>query len=76
MAKSFKMSRKELNQPDQFISTTDLILAYFSRHKTRFIYLFIVLIIFILSITLINYNQSKSSLRMESLYSEMEKISF
>ena len=76
MAKSFKMSRKELNQPDQFISTTDMILAYFSRHKTRFIYLFIVLIIFILSITLINYNKSKSALRMESLYSEMEEVSF
>ena len=75
MAKSFKISRKELSQPDQFINTTDMILAYFSRHKTRFIYLFIVLAIFILSITLINYNQSKSSLRMESLYSEMEKIS-
>jgi tetratricopeptide (TPR) repeat protein len=75
MAKSFKISRKELNQPDQFISSTDMIFAYFSRHKTRFIYSFIVLTIFILFITLINYNQSKSSLRMEFLYSEMEKIS-
>ncbi len=76
MAKSFKFSRKELNQPDQFISTTDMILAYFTRHKTRFIYLFIVLTLFIFSVLVVNHNQSKNSLLMESLYSEMEKVSF
>jgi tetratricopeptide (TPR) repeat protein len=76
MAKSFKISRKELNQPDQFISTTDTILTYFSRHKTRFIYMFIISILFVLSISIINLNRSKNSLLMESLYSEMEKISF
>jgi tetratricopeptide (TPR) repeat protein len=76
MVKSFKMNRKELNQPDQFISTTDMILTYFSHHKTRFIYVFIALILFSLSFFIINHNQSKNSLLMESLYSEMEKVSF
>ena len=61
MAKSFKISRKELNQPDQFISTTDTILTYFSRHKTRFIYMFIISILFVLSISIINLNRSKNS---------------
>ena len=75
MAKSFKISRKELKQPDQFISTTDLILAYFSRHKARFIYVFTGLILFILSVFIVNNNKSKNALLMESLYSEMEKIS-
>jgi tetratricopeptide (TPR) repeat protein len=76
MAKSFKISRKELNQPDQFISTTDTILTYFSRHKNRFIYLFTGLIVIIFSVFIINHNKSKNSLLMESLYYEMEKISF
>jgi tetratricopeptide (TPR) repeat protein len=75
MAKSLKFSRKQLNQPDQFISTTDMILAYFSRHKTRFIYIFIGLILFIFSIFIINHNKSKNALLMESLYYEMEKAS-
>ena len=53
-----------------------MILTYFSHHKTRFIYVFIALILFSLSFFIINHNQSKNSLLMESLYSEMEKVSF
>ena len=75
MAKSFKISRKELNQPDQFISTTDMILTYFSRHKTKLIYVFIGLILFSFSFIIFNHNQLQNSLLMESLYHEMEKIS-
>ena len=76
MAKSFKMNRKELNQPDQFISTTDMVLTYFSRHKARFISMFIILMIFVLAVFIIKHNQSENSLLMESLYSEIEKDSF
>ena len=76
MAKSFKISRKELSQPDQFISTTDMILTYFSRHKTRFFYVFIGLILFTFSFVIFNHNQLKNSLLMESLYYEMGKVSF
>jgi tetratricopeptide (TPR) repeat protein len=76
MAKSFKISRKELSQPDQFISTTDIILTYFSRHKTRFIYVFIGLVLFTFSFVIFNHNQLKNSLLMEALYYEMEKVSF
>ena len=76
MAKSFKISRKELNQPDQFISTTDMIMTYFSRHKAKFIYGFVGLILFICSVFIFYHNQLKNSLLMESLYYEMGKVSF
>jgi tetratricopeptide (TPR) repeat protein len=76
MAKSFKISRKELNQPDQFISTTDMIMTYFSRHKAKFIYGFVGLFLFICFVFIFNHNQLKNSLLMESLYYEMGKVSF
>ena len=49
MAKSVKIKRKELNQPDQFISTTDVVMAYCSKHKTGLISVVAVLILVVLS---------------------------
>ena len=73
MAKSVKIRRKELNQPDQFISTTDVVMAYCSKHKTGLISIVTVLILVILSGLWIRHSHEVRSLRMESLYFEMEQ---
>jgi tetratricopeptide (TPR) repeat protein len=73
MAKTTKMRRKDLIQPDQFISTTDILIAYFSKHKTivtSFAISFIVVVFFGLWL---KSNQNKKSLSMESLYFKLEQ---
>jgi lipopolysaccharide biosynthesis regulator YciM len=73
MAKTEKIRRKDLIQPDQFISTTDILIAYCSKHKTKLISVFISLIAVVFSGLWIKYNQNKKSLGMESLYFKVEQ---
>ena len=74
MAKGIKFKRKELNQPDQFISTTDLLLTYCSRHKTGLTSIILVVLLIIFSGFWIKYKQNITSLKMESIYFKMEQI--
>jgi len=74
MAKGTKFKRKELNQPDQFISTTDVVLAYFSKHKTGLTSVITVLVLIVLFGIWFRYNQNLKSLKMESLYFKIEQI--
>ncbi|HAX45689.1 MAG TPA: hypothetical protein DCX78_02525 [Nitrospina sp.] len=74
MAKSVRIKRKELlNQPDQFISTTDILIAYGSKHKTGIMSVVAVLVLVVLAGVGIKYNNNVKTLRMESLYYEMEQ---
>jgi len=73
MAKTTKARRKDLIQPDQFISTTDILIAYCSKHKTKLISIVISLIVIVFSGLWIKYNQNKNNLRMESLYFKVEQ---
>ena len=73
MAKSVKIKRKELNQPDQFISTTDVVMAYCSKHKTGLISVVTVLILVVFSGLWIRHSREVKSLRMEALYFKMEQ---
>ena len=73
MAKTAKVRRKDLIQPDQFISTTDILIAYCSKHKTKFISIAISLIVVVFSGLWIKYNHNKKNLGMESLYFEVEQ---
>ena len=73
MAKTAKIRRKDLIQPDQFISTTDIIIAYCSKHKTGLISIVISLIIVVFLGLWIKYNQNKKNLGMESLYFKVEQ---
>ena len=73
MAKTAKVRRKDLIQPDQFISTTDILIAHCSKHKTKIISIVISLIILIFSGLWIKNNQNKKSLGMESLYFKVEQ---
>ncbi|HJL73332.1 MAG TPA: hypothetical protein QGI40_05670 [Nitrospinaceae bacterium] len=74
MAKSVRIKRKELlNEPDQFISTTDILIAYISKHKTGVISVVTVLVLIVLAGVGIKYNQDVKNLRMESLYYAMEQ---
>ena len=68
MAKAAKIRRKDLIQPDQFISTTDILIAYCSKHKTKLISIVISLIVVVFSGLWIKYNLNKKSLGMELLY--------
>ena len=62
MAKTAKIRRKDLIQPDQFISTTDILIAYCSKHKTKLISIVISLIVVVFSGLWIKYNQNKKVL--------------
>ena len=73
MTKTAKIRRKDLIQPDQFISTTDILIAYCSKHKTKMISIVISLIILVFSGLWIKNNQNKKSLGMESLYFKVEQ---
>ena len=73
MAKTAKVRRKDLIQPDQFISTTDILIAYCSKHKTGLFSIVIALIIVVFLGLWIKYNQNKKSLGMESLYFKVEQ---
>ena len=73
MAKTAKVRRKDLIQPDQFISTTDILIAYCSKHKTGLISIVISLIVVVFSGLWIKYNQNKKNLGMESLYFKVEQ---
>ena len=74
MAKTAKVRRKDLIQPDQFISTTDILIAYCSKHKTGLISIVISLTVVVFSGLWIKYNQNKKSLGMESLYFKVEQV--
>ena len=74
MAKGIKFKRKELNQPDQFISTTDVLLAYCSKHKTGLTSIVLIVLLVIFSGFWFKYNQNITSLKMESIYFQMEQI--
>jgi tetratricopeptide (TPR) repeat protein len=73
MAKTAKIRRKDLIQPDQFISTTDILIAYFSKHKTMVTSIVISLIVVVLFGLWFKSNQNKKSLSMESLYFKLEQ---
>ena len=74
MTKSTKFNRKELNQPDQFISTTDMVFAYCSNHKTALVSTITAILLIVFSGLSIRYNQNIKNLRMESLYFKIEQI--
>ena len=73
MAKTAKVRRKDLIQPDQFISTADILLAYCTKHKTGLISIVISLIVVVFLGLWIKDNQNKKSLDMESLYFKVEQ---
>jgi len=73
MAKTEKVRRKDLIQPDQFISTTDILIAYCSKHKIKLFSIVISLTVVVFSGLWIKYNQNKKSLGMESLYFKVEQ---
>ncbi len=73
MAKTAKVRRKDLVQPDQFISTTDILIAYCSKHKTKIISIVISLTVLVFSGLWIKNNQNKKNLCMELLYFKVEQ---
>ena len=73
MAKTAKVRRKDLIQPDQFISTTDILIAYCSKHKIKLFSIIISLTFVVFSGLWIKYNENKKSLGMESLYFKVEQ---
>ena len=74
MATRVKIKRKDLKEPDQFISTTDVVVAYFSQHKKVLVSGIAAFVLIVLAAIGAQYNAKVKSLRMESLYFEMEKV--
>jgi tetratricopeptide (TPR) repeat protein len=73
MAKTAKIRRKDIIQPDQFISTTDILIAYFSKHKTMVTFIVTSIILVVFFGLWLKSNQNKKSLSMESLYFKLEQ---
>ena len=74
MAKGPKFKRKELNQPDQFISTTDMILAYCSKQKTLLVCIMAAVVLILFTVLWVRHTQNLKSLGMEALYFQIEQI--
>ena len=74
MATRVKIKRKDLKEPDQFISTTDVVVAYFSQHKKVLVSGIAAFVLVVFAVIGVRYNTEVKSLRMESLYFEMEKV--
>ena len=74
MAKTARVRRKDIIQPDQFISTTDIIIAYCSKHRTKLISIAISLILVVFLGLWIEHNQNEKNLKMESLYFRLEQV--
>ena len=74
MATRVKFRHKDLKEPDQFISTTDIVVAYFSQHKKVLVAGIVAFVLIVFGVIGVRYNAEVKSLRMESLYFEMEKI--
>jgi lipopolysaccharide biosynthesis regulator YciM len=76
MAKIAKVRRKDIIQQDQFISTTDVIIAYCSKHKAKIISLFLSLMLVFLLGFWHKYNQNQKTLEMEALYFKLEQAKY
>ena len=74
MATRVKIKRKDLKGPDQFISTTDVVVAYFSQHKKVLFSGIAAFVLVVFAVIGVRYNNEVKSLRMESLYFGMEKV--
>ncbi len=74
MAKTTKMRRKDLIQPDQFISTTDIIIAYCTEHKTKIVFATVSLILIFFSALWFKHNQNQNRFKMESLFFKLEQV--
>ena len=73
MAKTARVRRKDIIQPDQFISTTDIIIAYCSKHKAKLISLIVSLIIAFLLGLFVKDKHEQKTLKMESLFFKIEQ---
>ena len=73
MAKTVRVRRKDIIQPDQFISTTDVIIAYCSKHKAKMISLIVSLILAFFLGLFVNHSNEQNILKMETLYFKIEQ---
>ncbi|SVB02729.1 uncharacterized protein METZ01_LOCUS155583 [marine metagenome] len=73
MAKTTRVRRKDIIQPDQFISTTDVIIAYCSKHKAKMIFLSVSLMVAFFWGLFVKHNHEQKTLKMESLYFKIEQ---
>ena len=74
MARTTKMRRKDLIQPDHFISTTDVIIAYCTEHKTKIVFSIGSIFLIFFSGLWFKHNRNLNTLKMESLYFKLEQI--
>ena len=74
MARRVRFQHKDLKEPDQFISTTDVVVAYFSQHRKILFAVVAGFVVTVLAVVGIRYNSQVEALRMESLYFEMEEV--
>ncbi len=75
MAKREKITRKELlKEPDQFLSTSERVAAFFADHGPMVLSVLIGMVVIAAGVAGFNYNRKVTHLENEKLYYEMQTI--
>lgn len=74
MSSHIKFSRKDLKEPDQFVSMTARFFGFFRQNERALIILVATIVVVIGVVWAIDYNRRVQELRMESLLFEMKTI--
>ena len=74
MARKEKFKRKQLKQQDQFLSVTEQVTLFLSKHKKNVIAAVTAGVVIFVAVLGFRYNQQVQSMRMEALYFEMGEI--
>jgi len=74
MARQVKISKKDLKDPDQFISTTEVVLAYCSHHLGKLVGVGVAIVLLVGGVIGFRYYDGAQSLHREAQIFEMEQI--
>ena len=74
MAKTARVRRKDIIQPDHFISASDIFIAYCSKHKEKLLTIVVSFILFVFISLWLRHSHNKKILEMESLYFQVEQV--
>lgn len=74
MAKKEKFRRKQLKEADQFLTMSEHVMLYTSKHSKSIMAASAGVVILILAIMGFRYNSQVNAMRMEALYSDMTQL--
>lgn len=69
-----RFSRKQLKQPDEFISTSERMIEYCSQNRGTLVAIALVILVVVGGSRFVVYNRQSNELRMENLLDAMKKV--